>query len=576
MAIPTLSSGALHKIICQNCHPNAPALQIVQIRELSTKTGGSKRYDIALSDGQYFVRGIPGLQLNQKISNESVKAYNVIQLTNYSVNEIGDKKVIVITNFELLSVTPCGVLDSPAPIVDDNQPPLVSSRIKTDDFRSGAMDNKIVSIAALNSFMDTNWTLQAKIVHKSQMKSWANPRGQGNLFSIILKDKLNSEIRGTFFKADAHRWYPLLELAKVYIVTGGQIKAANRKFSNVQNDYEILFDSTTHFDETIDDNGFGERSYKFLRSLRDLQTQKENALVDVIAIVKDVEKATDIITTKRQTQRRRIFLCDASGVQIEMTLWDQNAERMSMESIGCTIQIKDARVCNFRGKQLSSMTGTVIDFTTMTREAQELQHWWTTGGDQHLFQNLSTNCETVNSLSYLATVNERRLGTKKDIADFFTFYGLICDVLIRQGCLLYYNACPNPGCKNKKIDENNGMIICKICGQAVNIPRERFVFSFRAADFTGGGIINVLGDDTIGQSILGCTAREWAEATRNEEVEVMRKRFSDTRFVDFKIKVRVKGDEYNGNLRPKMIALMVTLINYAEAAKFLASEILKF
>jgi ssDNA-binding replication factor A large subunit len=35
---------------------------------------------------------------------------------------------------------------------------------------------------------------------------------------------------------------------------GGRVKTANGKFSTVQNDYEITFDSNTQFEEVQDDS----------------------------------------------------------------------------------------------------------------------------------------------------------------------------------------------------------------------------------------------------------------------------------------------------------------------------------
>jgi hypothetical protein len=140
------------------------------------------------------------------------------------------------------------------------------------------------------------------------------------------------------------------------------------------------------------------------------------------------------------------------------------------------VQVKDARVSVFRGKQISSSAGTTIDFKANSRQAQ--------GGDQQYFQSISTGGgEMSNTMAYLATINERRLGTKKDVADFFAFYGLISDVIMTQGRLLYYNACPNAACKNRKVEENGGTMVCKSCNAQVTAPRERFAFTFKAADF---------------------------------------------------------------------------------------------
>jgi hypothetical protein len=86
----------------------------------------------------------------------------------------------------------------------------------------------------------------------------------------------------------------------------------------------------------------------------------------------------------------------------------------------------------------------------------------------------------------------------------------------------------------------------------------------------------VIGDDSIGKPIIGCGAHEWAETTRNEDEEASRARIRAARFMDFKITVRVKADEYNGEVRSKLTAVAVRPINYAEAAKFFAAEINKY
>lgn len=47
------------------------------------------------------------------------------------------------------------------------------------------------------------------------MRTWSNARGEGNLFSIDLLDEDGSEIRGTFFKADADKWHESLQEGQV-------------------------------------------------------------------------------------------------------------------------------------------------------------------------------------------------------------------------------------------------------------------------------------------------------------------------------------------------------------------------
>jgi hypothetical protein len=152
----------------------------------------------------------------------------------------------------------------------------------------------------------------------------------------------------------------------------------------------------------------------------------------------------------------------------------------------------------------------------------------------------------------------------------------VTEVVFSPGRLLYYNACAGPACKNCKVEEHGGIMICKKCGNQVTTPKERFAFLFRAADFTGSGYISALGDDAIGQPIIGYGAHEWAELTRNEDMEGCQQRVRVGWFLEFRIKVRIKADDYGGDVRPKMTAFAVTKLNYAEAAKFFAGEILKY
>ena len=47
------------------------------------------------------------------------------------------------------------------------------------------------------------------------MRSWSNARGEGRMFSIDLLDEEGSEVKGTFFKADADKWFDQLQEQQV-------------------------------------------------------------------------------------------------------------------------------------------------------------------------------------------------------------------------------------------------------------------------------------------------------------------------------------------------------------------------
>lgn len=50
------------------------------------------------------------------------------------------------------------------------------------------------------------------------------------------------EVRATFFKDAADKFYGLLEEGRVYFFSQGKLKVANRQFTSISHNYEITFD----------------------------------------------------------------------------------------------------------------------------------------------------------------------------------------------------------------------------------------------------------------------------------------------------------------------------------------------
>ena len=57
------------------------------------------------------------------------------------------------------------------------------------------------------------------------------------------------EIRATAFNAVVDELYDKLEEGKVYYISKGRVNLAKKKFSNVQNDYEMNFEKNTEVEE---------------------------------------------------------------------------------------------------------------------------------------------------------------------------------------------------------------------------------------------------------------------------------------------------------------------------------------
>ena len=97
----------------------------------------------------------------------------------------------------------------------------------------GDVGANVTPISALNPY-NNKWTIKARVTAKSDIRKWSNAKGDGTLFSCDLLDEHGGEIRGTFFKETCEKWFQVLEQGKVYSFSGGQIKVADRKFSNLK------------------------------------------------------------------------------------------------------------------------------------------------------------------------------------------------------------------------------------------------------------------------------------------------------------------------------------------------------
>ncbi len=101
--------------------------------------------------------------------------------------------------------------------------------------------NEICPIQSLNPYQN-RWTIKARVTAKSDIKTWNNVRGTGTLFSVELTDAQGGEIKATMFNDAVDLFEPLFVVDKVYYISKGSLKPANKKFTNLKNEYELTLD----------------------------------------------------------------------------------------------------------------------------------------------------------------------------------------------------------------------------------------------------------------------------------------------------------------------------------------------
>ena len=141
-----------------------------------------------------------------------------------------------------VSAAPAAVAPKPA----QKPAPMASTSHAQAPARNARFGN-IYPIEGLSPYQN-NWTIKARVTQKSDIKTWSNPRGEGKLFNVTLMDD-SGEIRGTGFNLVCDELYPKLEEGKVYYISKARVNLAKKKFSNVNNDYELGFERNTEVEE---------------------------------------------------------------------------------------------------------------------------------------------------------------------------------------------------------------------------------------------------------------------------------------------------------------------------------------
>ncbi|XP_014664472.1 PREDICTED: cell death protein 3-like isoform X2 [Priapulus caudatus] len=225
-------------------------------------------------------------QLNGLVESGQLEANTVIQLEKYLCNKVQpDRKVVIMLQVSVVApgAEVGGMIGSPvtyqsaagdtqansnAPAASATKPNVSAPPAKKPSFYSnkapampvggnqertpGSTQAAIFPIDSLTPYQN-RWSIKVRVTKKTNIRTWSNSRGEGKLFSLDLIDE-SGEIRATAFNQECDKYFDMLELDKVYIITKAQLKTANKKFATIQNDYEMTFNRDTEVTLCMDES----------------------------------------------------------------------------------------------------------------------------------------------------------------------------------------------------------------------------------------------------------------------------------------------------------------------------------
>ncbi len=217
------------------------------------------------------------------------------------------------------------------------------------------------------------------------------------MLSIDLLDEEGTQIVGAIFNEAVDMFHGMLREGRVYLVSGGCVKMAAKKFTSIKNDYILNIDNTA----TIVPLGMDDTKIKSLEisciTLSEIGRLPSGTVVDVIAAVKSVSPAMDFVAkTGRKTVKRSLKVVDDSGAEIELVLWNLFATQREIRE-GEVVAFKNIRIVAFNGRQLSTVDQSAIIPDPIHPRADAVRMWLAkkpdTAGFRQLTEEFVENCK---------------------------------------------------------------------------------------------------------------------------------------------------------------------------------------
>ncbi|CAM9432177.1 unnamed protein product, partial [Hapterophycus canaliculatus] len=351
------------------------------------------------------------------------------------------------------------------------------------------------------------------------MRTWSNARGEGNLFGIDLLDEDGSEIKGTFFKAEADKWIEVLQEGQVYTFSGGKVKVANKKYSSLNSEYEITFDHSTQIVPVGDDSRISSMTFSFVK-MSEMENTEPNKVLDVIGVVKSFEDDDDqkhmhnIVRAGKETGKRNLVLVDDTCTEITLTLWGDMGQAdpaqwegnpvVAFKGIKASFEID--RLSDYNGRSLSSYNSSSVVPNPDIPETAELRTWFDAAGGGSSFKSVSVRSggggsdeaakRDLAERHTLESIREANLG-HGDKPDYAVVKATISFIKLDQDRGPWYTACLNDGCNKKVIETMEGGWQCEKCNQTHQNCNRRYILSMTISDQTGKSWVTVFNDQAV-------------------------------------------------------------------------------
>ncbi|CAN6461322.1 unnamed protein product [Victoria cruziana] len=437
---------------------------------------------------------------------------------------------------------------------------------------------RIIPISALNPYYG-RWTIKARVTSKGDLRRYNNPRGEGKVFSFDLLDSDGGEIRVTCFNLVADQFYDRIDVGKVYLISKGSLKPAQKNFNHLNNEWEIFLESTSTLEPcSEEDSSIRKQQFDF-RPISEIESMESNSMVDIVGIVVSVHPSSTIMRKNgTETQKRTLQLKDMSGRSVELTIWGnfcnmegQRLQEMCDSGSRPVLAVKAGRVSHFSGKSVGTISTSQLFIDPEFPEAQRLREWFNREGKNVATTSISRDNSMSGRTDVRKTVSQIKnegLG-RAEKPDWITVQAVVAFVKVDNFC---YTACPlmvgDRQCNKKVTNNGDGRWHCDRCDQDIPECDYRYLLQFQIQDHTG--ITWVTAFQEAGEEIMGVSAKALYMLKHEEQDDVEFGLVIKTvLFNQYLFKLKVKEEIYSDEQRVKSTVVKAERLNFAAECKYL-------
>lgn len=406
-------------------------------------------------------------------------------------------------------------------------------------------------IQSINPYQN-GWTIKGRCTFKSEIRTYQNARGEGQVISFEVTDESGS-IRITGFTEAARKINDTVQMNHIYKISRGFLKQANEKYNRSTSSFEMTIDSNSELSEVDDDGSFMQIKYNFTK-IAQLDSVDVKGNCDVVGVVTSIAPLSEITlrTTGEQCPRRTLTITDDSNAAVELTLWRRQAEIFLTEDAASrhpVLLVRNAMRGDFGGVSLNVSRMTTLELDPVNvPEANKLRAWFDGGG---------LNTATIQSItSSVGGGGGKITGPRKSLAE-----ALIEDVepafatggntenasatFITRGMVTFVNTKNDlyypgdPETKKKVVDQGQGMWMSESSGRTLsdNEIVWRYIVSMKVADHSSSQWVSSF--DEVGTTLLGRSAKELRDL-KEQDMTLYEHLVEDTLCRPMLMKVQVK------------------------------------